>query len=435
MKRPLSLAIATIALLFSVTIASATSVKPGDVISGENAGVVADLVSPGNYALVRQGMEMRIVPTTDYDWPPPYKSSTEQYSSQVSLGPHGELQNYRAGLPFLVIDPNDPKVAQKIMWNFEFGPSYTDDLDSQDDEIASYAPGHSQPWSVYPVGHLAVYRNVGREEVAPITSDNDGGSGIMQRVALGAIIVPIEPPFWQLPWDYMVRYRYSDPQREDLVWTGLSTWGWWGEEHRGMGPTSYLVGTSFFGNLDMDSLFGFAGKLADFDFKYLGDKDVLAVVHASSVPARSCAADGGRTICPEDWELRHVHVIEADARRQGKFGDIPPIAKRILYIDSQGWFITASDQFDHAGKLWKTLALFNTVRDREYPDSKAAVYSFKRLFTTAMVDEDVQDGYSTILFSPSPNGPRHDTWFINQGVVSPHFIIPARFTSHRSYFY
>jgi len=435
MNRALSFAIATIVILYGVAGASAAAVKPGDVITRENASEVAGLVSPGNYGLVRQGMEMKIVPTRDYEWPPPYKSSTEQYSPQVRLGPNGELQNYRAGLPFIVLDSNDPKIAQKIMWNFQFGPSYTDDLDSQDDAIASYAPGRSTPWSVYPVGQLAVYRNIGRAEVAPITSDDDAGSGIMQRVALGPIIVPIEPPFWQLPWDFMVRYRYSDPQRGDLVWSGLSTWGWWDEEHPGMGPTSYLVGTSFFGNLDMDSLFGFAGRFADYDFKYLGEKEMLAVVHATSLPARSCAADGGRTICPENWELRHVYVIEADARRNGGFGDIPPIARRILYIDSQGWFVTASDQYDHGGNLWKTLAIFNTVRDREYPDSKTAVYSFNRLFQTAMVDEDVQSGYSTILFTPSPDRPPHDTWFINQGVISSHWIIPNRFTTYRAYFY
>jgi hypothetical protein len=435
MNRMLSLAIASTAILCSVMIASAGAVKPGDVIGQENASLVSGLVSPGNYALVRQGMEMRITPTRDYDWPPPYKSCTEQYESQVRLGPHGELQNYKAGLPFLVIDPNDPKVAQKIMWNFQFGPSFTDDLDSQDDLIASYAPGHLIPWSAYPVGQLAVYRNIGREEVAPITEDNDWYSGIMQREALGPIIVPIEPPFWQLPWDFMVRYRYTDPSRGDLVWSGLSTWGYWDLEHSGMGPTSYLTETSFFGNLDMDSLFGFSGKFADYDFKYLGEKEMLAVVHATSLPARSCAADGGRTICPEDWELRHVYVIEADAHRQGRFGDVPPIAKRVLYIDSQGWFITASDQYDHGGNLWKTIAIFNTVRDREYEDSKTAVYSFKRLFQTAMVDEDVQSGYSTIFFTPSPDRPPHDTWFINQGVISPRWIVPNRYTTYRHYFY
>jgi len=40
------------------------------------------------------------------------------------------------------------------------------------------------------------------------------------------------------------------------------------------------------------------------------------------------------------------------------------IPKRILYIDSEGWFITASDQYDLEGRLWKTVATFNTYRDR-----------------------------------------------------------------------
>ncbi len=415
--------------------ASGAELEPGTFITKTNAAKVGNLVSPGNYVLVRQGMDMKIVPTKDYDWPAPYKSSTEQYSPQVRLGPNGDLENYRAGLPFPMIDPNDPHIAQKIMWNFQLGPSYSDDLDAQDVEIANYAPGHSgTPWSVYHIGHLAVYRNIGREEVAPVPTDEDGDTGIMQRIALGPIIVPIEPPFWQTPWMSFVWYRYTDPLRSDLVWSSMnySYTNWPGPY---IGPPDYLTGNSFFGNFDLQSLFGFAGRFQDFDFKFLGEKDVLAVVHATSLPARSCEADGGRTICPEDWEMRHVYVIEADARRPGRFADIPPIARRILYIDSQGWFITASDQYDHAGNLWKTLAIFNTVRDREYPNSKAAVYSFDRLFPTAMVDEDVQSGYSTILFTPAPDRPQHDTWFINQGIISQRWIVPQRFSTFREYFY
>ncbi len=444
MNRALPLAIAITMLISSAAPAmaaepgpaTAVGIKPGDVITKANAAKVADLVSPGNYVLVRPGREMKIVPTKDYNWPAPFLGSTEQHSPQVRLGPDGELTNYLAGLPFPMLDANDPRIAQKVMWNFQFGPAYTDDLDSEDTEVQNFAPGHpGNPFAVYPIGHLAVYRNLGREEVAPAPTDYDGDTGIMERMALGPIIVPIEPPFWQTPWTYMVRYRYSSPKRSDLVWSDVSSMSRWYGEFPGMGPSSYLLGNAFFGNLDLNSLFGFAGRFQDFDFKFLGEKEILAVVHAKSLPAKSCEADGGRTICPEDWELRHVYVIEADARRPGRFADIPAVAKRILYIDSQGWFITASDQYDHDGKLWKTLAIFNTVRDREYPDSKAAVYSFDRLFQTALVDEDVQSGYSTIFFTPSPERPQHDTWFINQGVISQRWIVPHRFMTHREYFY
>jgi len=431
MNRALAITIAIISL--GLAPAAGAQVKPGDVITKANAAKVAELVSPGNYVLVRQGMEMNIVAARDYNWPAPFWSSTEQYSPQVRLGPNGALTNYKAGLPFPLIDANDPKIAQKIMWNFQFGPAYSDDLDAQDASIANYKPGGSgEPWAVYPIGHIAVYRNLGREEVATAPTDYDGDTGIMERMALGPIMVPIEPPFWQTPWTSVVRYRYSSPKRSDLVWTSMGYSNWPGPY---LSPWGYIMEDSFFGNLDMDSLFGFAGRFQDFDFKYLGEREMLAVVHAKNLPAKACAADGGRTICPEDWELRHVYVIEADARKPSRFGDIPPIAKRILYIDSQGWFITASDQYDHGGQLWKTLAIFNTVRDREFPNAKAAVYSFDRLFQTAMVDEDVQSGYSTILFTPNPERPLHDSWFINQGIISERWIIPQRFTTFRQYFF
>src|SRR5712671_8198999 len=84
-------------------------VKPGDVITKENASKVADLVSPGNYVLVQQGMQMKIVPTDKLEWPPPFKSATEKYSPPVQLAPDGTLLYYTAGQPFPLLDPNDPQ--------------------------------------------------------------------------------------------------------------------------------------------------------------------------------------------------------------------------------------------------------------------------------------------------------------------------------------
>jgi Protein of unknown function (DUF1329) len=433
MARTLSFAIVALALtVTSTSVAAAGEVKPGDFITKKNAEMVRDLVSPGNFVLVWQGMQMKIVPTKAYEWPPPYKQATEKYSSQVGLDKQGNLTNYAAGLPFPNLDPNDPQIARKVMWNFQFGPAYTDDLDAQDDALATYSPWKKEPFGFYPVGHIAVYRNLGRTEVDPVPTDHDGDTGIMERFAVGPIIVPIEPPFWQTPWLWFVRYRYMDPGRSDMMWGSFGYWNWPRSEM--ISPT-YYGSNSFFGNLDLDSLFGFADKLNYWDFKFLGTKRMLACVHAKSMPAQRCSADGGRTICPENWEMRRVYVIEADARKPSYIGDRPPISKRILYIDSQGWFITASDQYDRDGKLWKTLAIFNTVRDRQYPDSKVAVYSFPRVFQTALVDEDVQSGYSTILFTPNPERGHHDTWFINQGIISQRWIIPQRFTDFRQYFY
>ncbi|MHB8384389.1 MAG: hypothetical protein ACYDC3_18855, partial [Candidatus Binataceae bacterium] len=55
-----------LAVLMSATFSLAAdiaAVKPGDVITPDNASAVVDLVSPGNLVLVKQGMRMTIVPT------------------------------------------------------------------------------------------------------------------------------------------------------------------------------------------------------------------------------------------------------------------------------------------------------------------------------------------------------------------------------------
>src|SRR5271156_7008679 len=56
--------------------------------------------------------------------------------------------------------------------------------------------------------------------------------------------------------------------------------------------------------------------------------------------------------------MRGPSVIKADAKQTQALGASLSIPKRILYIDSEGWFITASDQYSKDGALWKTLAIF-----------------------------------------------------------------------------
>ena len=42
---------------------TAAPITPGDLITSDKALLVSDLVSPGNLALVKRGMQMKIVPT------------------------------------------------------------------------------------------------------------------------------------------------------------------------------------------------------------------------------------------------------------------------------------------------------------------------------------------------------------------------------------
>ena len=168
------------ALMMSIGLFAATAragVKPGDVITPQNASQVKDLVSPGVYYMVTHGMQMDIVPSERIDWPPPYKDATEKYSSQVRLtDDHRSLIGYVAGQPFPLIDTNDPQVANKIMWNNVFRPISTDDYDLRffDCQIEYVNPGHEQKVvNDIQVGHYAGYDLVGRTEVEPLPVDPD----------------------------------------------------------------------------------------------------------------------------------------------------------------------------------------------------------------------------------------------------------------------
>jgi hypothetical protein len=430
---------ALLATLLCALAPAHSAVKPGDVITKDNANKVIELLSPGNYILVQEGMQMRIVPTDKLEWPPPFKSATEKYSPQVQINPDGTLKGYVAGQPFPLLDPNDPQMATKVMWNFSFRPLYSDDIDMRFPEVATFDK-HStgSPLSYYTVGHFAFYNNIGRIEVPPIPTDPDGvKSGLRYRFGFYPFMEPTALRGYGL-----VRQRHIDPKIEDNVWVydpqtrklrresaevlsdsigALPGFGGGGAGAGGGGGMGGVSGATAYANtLDPDSYFGFAAKVEDYNYRFLGEREMLASVHAVHSPEPQCPQDGGKTICPEDWEMRHLYVIEANA----KPGHDVTIPKRILYIDSEGWFITASDQYDRDGKLWKTLATFNTYRDRPVPDARVAIYPYKRMFQLGLVDEDLITGVSSVVYMPGATAEERECWYIDMGTVDNSFLAP-----------
>jgi Protein of unknown function (DUF1329) len=438
-------AVAIFALMtLSTTGLSRAGVSPGDTITKDQADKVADLVSPGNLIMVKQGMTMKIVPTGRLEWPPPYKSATEKFSPQVQLGADGTLRNYVAGLPFPLVEPNDPNAALKVMWNFSYRPLYTDDAISKNVEISSYRPGSTpgSPVEHITIGNVGFYNNIGRTEVNPIPTNPDAvAAGIRYRFGAYPFLEPSEMRGFGF-----IRYRNLDPKIDDNSWlcnprsrrvgrasanelsdvinhVGARVSA--GGRGVGVGGTGGGGAETNASNLDPDSFFGFAAKIEDFNYRLISVKPMLAVVHAENSPAKACETDGGRTICPENWEMRQLYVIEADAKETSMLGGYVSIPKRIFYVDSEGWFITASDQFDREGKLWKTLVTFNAYRDRPVPDAHVAIWPFKRMFQTALVDEDVTNGFSTVALSPGFETDEHESWYINMGIATDNFFNPV----------
>jgi Protein of unknown function (DUF1329) len=385
-------------------------VKPGDFINQANASKVKELVSPGVYARILHGMSMKIVPTERIDWPPPYKEATEKYSAQVRLSPdRRSLVGYVAGQPFPLIDPNDPNAGTKIMWNVSFRPISTDDYDLRFFDCESVYWGLNKPRRIIDyiqVGHYAGYNEVGRTEVEPLPIDPD--FKVTNRYFL-SLLYPVLAP-QDSRGTGIIRYRYADPDRGDDSWT----WTPGARRVRRLnesildtatGPQAY----------DPDDYEGFSGKNENYDWKFLGEKSMLACVNTDKVPDRICPTDGGASHCPDPWEMRHLYIIEGHPR-PGRFrGSL--YSKHILYVDSEADFVMYHDMYDWQGQLFLNYTSWMTYRDRPVPDARIAIYPFKREFQVGSSSTNVQTGFSTVCYHPGYDVPEREDWYINMGAV------------------
>jgi hypothetical protein len=409
--------IAVVALLL-VGQRSFAQVKPGDFITPENATKVKNLVSPGVYYKVERGMEMKIVPTERVDWPPPYKDATEKYSAQVRLtSDHKSLVGYVAGQPFPLIDPNDPDVATKIVWNNVFRPITTDDYDLRFyDCDSSYQRRGPQEHQVeyFQIGHYAGYDLVGRTEVEPIPVDPDfKKTGRYWLFALYPLLAPNE-----IRGTGFIRWRYADPNRDDAIWSLNAGSRRVRRLNEAIMSSSTASGTSAHA-WDPDHYSGFNPKTEEYFYKFLGEKNMLGTIHALHSPEVRCPTDGGTSACPEAWEMRHLYVVQALPNRK-RVNALD--ARTIIYLDSEMWFEPYIDTYDQAGSLFRSHIYWLATRDRPVPDARVAIYPFKRSFVVGAVSTDVQSGLATMCYLPGHETPEHECWYINMGAVDKQFF-------------
>jgi hypothetical protein len=171
---------------------------------------------------------------------------------------------------------------------------------------------------------------------------------------------------------------------------------------------------------DADHVGGFRAKPQEYFFKYLGEKDMLGVANAVHSPEQRCPSDGGATACPENWEMRHLYLIEVTPDPKRIAGVLQ--SKTIVYVDAEMWFSPYTDSYDQRGQLWKGQIYLLTNRDRPVPDAKVAIYPFKREFVVAASSYDVQSGISTACYLPGRDTPERECWYINMGAVNREFF-------------
>lgn len=386
--------------------AARADVKPGDVITAANVDQAKDLISPGLEWCVRHGWPLRIVETKKIDWPKAYREATEKYSAQVALAPDGlTLQNYVAGLPFTNLDPNDPQIATKIMWNYEYKFVITDDVDLRNfDADTGTIYGGSTPMSVerhFLLDHFRVLRYIGRlyNNPKPIWQSNEG---FQSKNSLHPVLEPFD-----LKGVGGLSFRYFDPSKQDDTWLYLPSL------RRVRRLSSAQRSDALFGqDTDVDSYYGYAGHIAWMTWKYLGKKEILGCFHAENYPVKW--ASGGADFAFDDvWEKRKVHVIEG-ASKLAQYA----YSKRVLFIDDEMWAVPYSDIYDRAGQLWKIWINQFSMRKQPFPGAKLSVYPDEMPFLPSIVMVDMQLQHATKAALPSHRYPGEEGWFFNLGEKS-----------------
>ena len=417
-------AVAMLAVL-AFTAPVRAEVKPGDFITPENATKVQNLVGPGVYYKVQHGMTMKIVPSERVDWPPPYKDATEKYSAQVRLTQdHKSLVGYVAGQPFPLIDTNDPDVATKIVWNNVFRPITTDDYDLRyydcDSEYQKQG-AQTQQIEYFQIGHYAGYDLVGRTEVEPLPIDPDfKTTGRYWLFGLYPILAPQE-----IRGTGFIRWRYANPKEGDAIWSlGAGSRRIRRVDESIMSSSTTAGGTSAHA-WDPDHYSGFNPKTEQYNYKFLGEKNMLATIHALHSPEQRCPTDGGASACPEAWEMRHLYVVEATPDRS-KVNALD--SRTVIYLDSEMWFEPYIDTYDRSGRLFRSHIYWLATRDRPVPDAKVAIYPFKRSFVVGAVSTDVQSGLATMCYLPGMETPERECWYINMGAVDKDFFTQQAMT-------
>jgi hypothetical protein len=389
-------------------------VQPGDIVNKSNVDKVKDLISPGVEWCVLHGMQMKIVPYKKIEWNKPYRDATEKYAGQTKLAPDGRtLVGYVAGMPFPNIDVNDPQVALKIMFNYEYKPYVSDDEDLRNFDADTGPVGDGAPMTVerhFLLDHLRSLSYNARLYVEP-KPELPNPDQVRGKSSLHPILEPFD-----LKGVGLTSIRYLSPDRQDDTWLYLPSL------RRVRRLSSSQRSDALFGqDTDVDSYGGYAGQIPWSDWKYLGEKEILASFHSEAFPVKYCEGGGDFIFC-DTWEKRKAYVLEGVSK-------LPQYAygKRLLFVDKETYYIAYSDIFDRSGQLWKVWVNQWSFKKRATP-SYGIEYESDMPFQPSITMVDMQLSHATKAALPSAKYPGEQGWYFNQGAkagVSEEFFTIA----------
>jgi hypothetical protein len=308
-------------------------IAPGITIDKTNAQLAAAVLPPEILNYIAAGdFAITVQPITDMPLRQTYIEATINNVGKAVLG-EDFLQNYVAGRPFPLIDPQDPQAGLKVAWNLR----YRDQCDNAQmwstNELRNSSGGVERAQSFYFISMYGMHRPEPEKNVPQW-----GQSGFLSK-QYSRTLAPSD-----MEGNQILTIVYDDNSRSDEQWVYDPRT----RRTRKMVYNPYDAPGG--GEVLVEDRAGFIGHIPHYEWKYLGEQLVLA---PGPIKTTEPTLGGRGNWYPVDpWELRRAHVIEARPK-----GSHPLYSRRVLYIDVQASVVLYGLVYDLQGNHKRTFFL------------------------------------------------------------------------------
>ncbi len=329
----------------------------GDYIRRADIEKIRPFVPPGFYEqFVFDDVVLEIQPTLDLAPHASFRDATLQYGPQTELAADGAIQNYVAGRPFSedrIVSASPRDGGYMAAWNNVYRWQFTG-YRSDSIPMAYIAAGEANPRGRLERDVLQGGGNVERTLVVQYQRVYLSHVASLDDYAIDVADADAQhfKDWMQFtePFDMrgmaFVFERFRDPREPDQVNSYLPT------ERRVRRLSAKERSDSFVGSeMTMDDFEGFSGRILDYDWKYIGQKDVLYVTDSKHAHSKFF---GPQSHIPNDqWQLRRCHVVESRP-----LYDKHPYGRKLTFFDAQTFNVAANVIFDRNDRLLK---IFYTI--------------------------------------------------------------------------
>jgi uncharacterized protein YxjI len=340
------LLVLVVLLNLATAYAADTDLKPGDTIGPQNWQRIQGMVGENFLNRVKSGHTIQIKAPKAYRHLKEYTDATEAHSGKTRLGANGELIGYLAGQPFPKLDLKEPQIGQKLAWNF-FWRWLGDD----------YKTGGAVKGGK--IIRSAIERN-GAERRADLVS-----YFLFPRTRYNLDPKPTIPGYEHI--DYMqlrvdsyprdaagtttLEIRYSDPKRADDLYIYIPS-----IRRIRRATTTQRCQTLAPSEFNLDDINSFNGKITDFNYKFLGEKKILANLSQENFPFKR--KQGDYLPLDEKWEIVDTYVLEITPKDADYC-----YAKKVLHLNKVTFDTHWTLMWDKRGEYWKEqFGMFTPVK-------------------------------------------------------------------------